>query len=275
MPIKGTKQKIIVYTGTLYEDAENACKQGKTTVSNKCAGNANARAVSQKDARRDAYILLARSKGYDESAELYAAPVGIFNSFCNLFWFETDKYIVKNPPKAVRELKPISAAELCAEPKPTKSKNSLVNDIILAIDGGIDSRNAVSNRAISEAVKAINDHSYFVGDALTIVRNDISEALSNCANRIIDAFEKPFGIHAKNFVRYSEEARAGFKTLEVIAESSIEAVELLKKIDAKLDRLDTRQEEMNERLSGLAQIETGISANVAKTVTFVDRFTKR
>lgn len=268
MPIKGTKQTVIVYTGALYEDAESACKQGGTTVTNKSEGSANARAVAKKNERHDAYILLARAKGYDENAELYAAPVGMYKSFCNLFWLNPKKYTVENPPKAVRELKPISAEKLCAEPMPTKSKNSAANDIILAIDSAIDCINAAN-------VRAINEHSHFVGDALTIVRNDIAGTLSNCADGIIDAFKKSFDVYAKNFIRYSEEARAGFKTLEVIAESSIEAVELLKKIDSKLDRLDTRQEEMNERLSGLAQIETGISANVAKTVTFVDRFTKR
>lgn len=232
MPKKGTKQKIIVYTGALYEDAENACKQGNTTVSNKCAGNNNARAIAKKGERRNAYILLARSKGYDENAELYAAPVGMFNSFCNLFWFEPEKYTVK-----------------CTVENPPRPSAPTTGSTVEDAPGNVRVLLYEQLRGFREA---------FTGYAI-----NFSE------------LPRDFGIFAKNFVRYSEEARAGFKTLEVIAESSIEAVELLKKIDSKLDRLDTRQEEMNERLSGLAQIESGISANVAKTVTFVDRFTKR
>lgn len=232
MPIKGTKQTVIVYSGALYEDAESACKQGGTTVTNKSEGSANARAVAKKNERHDAYILLARSKGYDENAELYAAPVGMYKSFCNLFWLNPKNYTVENPPR------PSAPTTGSAITDATSSADELAKKCT-----GILYDQVVRTR---ETLRAFN----------------------------LD-FMGVFGTYAKNFVRFSEEARAGFKTLEVIAESSIEAVELLKKIHAVLDRLDTRQEEMNERLSGLAQIETGISANVAKTVTFVDRFTKR
>ena len=107
--------------------------------------------------------------------------------------------------------------------------------------------------------------------------DDISHAGANIepTNDILHDMWGDFGAHAKNYIRASEEARAAYKTLEVIAESSIEISETLKKIDAKLGKLETRQEEMNQRLSGFSQVGTGISANVAKMVTFVDRFTKR
>lgn len=281
MAKKGTKQAVVIYAGALYEDAENACKQRNTTITNKCAKSTNARAVSQKDARRDAYILLALSNGYDESAELYAAPVGMYNTFCNLFWLESSKYIVENPPKKAQQLKTITAAELNKKPLGegdfTKAINK-TNNIVLAVDGAIDSLNAVNGRLAGNLEKAIAENANAIINALASIdalSNNVCNVMNACTNGLIDNFRKDFGAYAKNFIRASEDARAAYKTLDVIAESSIEISETLKKIDAKLGKLETRQEEMNQRLNGLSQVETGISANVAKMVTFVDRFTKR
>ncbi len=279
MAKKGTKQAVVIYTGALYEDAENACKQRNTTIMNKCAKSTNALAVSQKDARHNAYILLAFSNGYDESAELYAAPIGMYNTFCNLFWLESSKYIVENPPKKAQKLKTINAAELNKKPLGDGAKAiNKTNNIVLAVDGAIDSLNAVNGRLAGKLEKAIAENANAIINALASIdalSNNVCNVMNACTNGLIDNFRKDFGAHAKNFIRASEDARAAYKTLDVIAESSIEISETLKKIDAKLGKLETRQEEMNQRLNGLSQVETGISANVAKMVTFVDRFTKR
>lgn len=238
----------VVYSKELYNDAEARAKITGETILERCGKSRRLRHIANVDERNSIYKSFAKANGWCEDASLYAGDYGCFNEFCKAFFLDINDYIVKENkiPKEGNVIKLASVEEA------TDVGNNVLHIMVLL-------------RRICNDIEMHKLHATcgFEEGAEKTLNNNHSETIKNI-NYI-----------NKNLITHSEDTRAGNKQLEIIAKNSAEQTELLKRIIEKMDKLETRQKETNERLMGLANTNAASAANVSKMVGFVDRFTRR
>ena len=100
---KGTQQKVIVYSGELYTDAERIASAANSTVAESCT-TPGTKTVANKDERKLALLKLLETDGMECDEEAYAAASSSYTEFCRRFFLNADKY--KLDYKAITHKKP-------------------------------------------------------------------------------------------------------------------------------------------------------------------------